>query len=784
MIAKYSVIILLFLTIVLPLQAAETVSATVAELPVSITTYGFNMAELDLTPKIALVLSGGGARGFAHLPVIRAIEELGIPIDMVVGTSMGALVGGFYAAGYSPGDIARLIETSDMLSLFIVSPVERPQPEPEPLRTSRDNIFTLSFDSQGVGNVSGLLGDQRIMQLLNDSLSKVLAIDDFDRLAIPFRCIASDAVTGEKVVFSSGSLVEAIRGSISIPLIFTPYPTDGRYVIDGGVVDNLPILVAKEAGADIVIAVDVNAGDYDIKTEDLNSLTAMITHLLVVVTKNTVVHQLDQADVLITPDLSKYDIMAFTNASGIIKEGEIAVQEKIEELHQIVRLISEHRPLQKKDPDRVGHYFDLPDVWISTITHRILPGSPEDTYGFDLKPFGKFSGLPLDTKRKSELARIFEQLRRDGRYATVSYGYNARKIDSQQNVLGNLEIQTRSFPPRDAAISFGAFGASGFQWDVHNKSSSLLFDPSATVSFKYNNVGNSVDIFANLAFDDAFHSEVGFEVPSRQSLYSTLSLGFSSGGLHPANLRFSPIDGHNSDNLLSAALAGTYRFSRYAMITAKFQTDIIWYGGDKNQLVQNADQWFVVLPIIKLEGVYNSLNFGHYPMGGFRFDASVWVTLAEEIPMFKFESRLRHVIPLDDRFSWLYDLHAGVNRTRYPLKNQYLEYGGSMGMAGYGPHTYVDEMVLARTGLIWNFAGSTLPFFIKATASIGTSSSSLYERLRNSIPIVDSSLLWSKLRPIEAGVAISVGFTSSFGDLLIGVGFASQSKITLYLEFI
>jgi hypothetical protein len=93
-------------------------------------------------------------------------------------------------------------------------------------------------------------------------------------------------------------------------------------------------------------------------------------------------------------------------------------------------------------------------------------------------------------------------------------------------------------------------------------------------------------------------------------------------------------------------------------------------------------------------------------------------------------------------------------------------------------------MVLARTGLIWNFAGSTLPFFIKATASIGTSSSSLYERLRNSIPIVDSSLLWSKLRPIEAGVAISVGFTSSFGDLLIGVGFASQSKITLYLEFI
>ncbi|NLA91956.1 MAG: patatin-like phospholipase family protein, partial [Spirochaetales bacterium] len=297
------------------------------------------------SPKVALVLSGGGARGFAHIPVIEAVEAAGIPIDFVLGTSMGSLVGGLYAAGYSPQDIRDLIDQHSMVDLFASTPLP-PPPKASLLNDPRHyNLFQIGLDDKGVGIASGMLGDQKILQMLNGALSRVTVVNNFDDLEIPFRAIGADLVSGERIVFSEGSIVTAIRSSISIPGIFAPYPVDGRLVVDGGVVDNLPINLAKEMGADIIIAVDVNGEDYQRTAAELDSLTAVLEQTIIVFMKNTYIGQLENADLLIIPPLGGYSVLDFLSVKEILKVGEEVASQHQSELAQIASQIGEEREL-------------------------------------------------------------------------------------------------------------------------------------------------------------------------------------------------------------------------------------------------------------------------------------------------------------------------------------------------------------------------------------------------------------------------------------------------------
>jgi len=772
----------LFLVAMLCVNAVEAVGS--GQPTIQVAAYGFNEGRRNATPKVALVLSGGGARGFAHIPVLEAVERLGIPVDLVVGTSMGAMVGGFYAAGYSPSDLRRLIAANDLLSLFIVAPVERPPIKPEPMRTSRDNLFSLTFDSQGVGNVAGLLGDQRILQLLNDSLSRVAAIDDFDDLAIPFRCIGADAVSGEKVVFSSGSLVEAIRGSISIPIVFTPFPTAGRYIVDGGLVDNLPIAVAIAEGADVVIAVDVNAADYDIEAEDLNSLTSMIAHMLAVVTKNTVVQQLELADVLISPDLSGFDIMEFTSAQAIMAAGQTAVDAKMDELEALATAISTRRSLNVLDSERYGAYFLLPDVWIGAVRHRSLPGSPEQPYGFDLKSFTYFEGLPLDALRKQKLAKQFEELRDSGLYATVSYGYVDARVVKPGMTVGDLEIQTRSFPLRDALLGIGAYGSATVEWNGFDDGTRTLFAPSATASFAWNEIGNDLDVWATLAFSDAFSVQVGFDFPSQKSWAARFGVGYSTGGLHPANTRMARLSEKGVDHKALVEAGLSYRFSQQGRLLAKFETDFIWLGKVEQLPLAPLPASFAILPMLKVEGVWTSLPFGLYPERGIRTDIVAWTSVSSQNRAYRLQIRYRQAVELADNLSVMYELHGAVGRTTVPLVEHYIDWGGSQGFPGYGPGSLVDELLLARGDVVWRIGGRHSPFRLKLSAGVGSSSPVLSDRLITSLDLADMSRPFSKLGPLRAAVALSGGFTSSFGDLSLGFGVATDGRLALFMEFL
>src|SRR6266478_5738856 len=209
-------------------------------------------------PRVGLVLSGGGARGAAHIGVLKVLEELHVPIDAIAGTSMGAVVGGLYASGLDAHEIEAIMTSLNWQDAF------RDRPPREDLtfrRKQEDQNFLVKFPLGLRGGKvllpKGLIQGQRLNQTLRRLTLPVAHITNFDDLASPFRAVATDLETGEAVVIGSGDLTSAMRASLSAPGVFAPVEREGRLLVDGGIAENLPIDVARAMNVDILIVVDV-----------------------------------------------------------------------------------------------------------------------------------------------------------------------------------------------------------------------------------------------------------------------------------------------------------------------------------------------------------------------------------------------------------------------------------------------------------------------------------------------------------------------------------------------
>jgi len=282
-------------------------------------------------PKVALVLEGGGALGLAHVGVIKVIERLGIPVDIVVGTSMGAIVGGFYALGYDAARMEEVARGADWIDLF--SEQARPEDERYRDRLDRSRYFArVDFDRRGLKTPGGLLTGRKILSFLDRLTIAAPAPVDFDALPRRYRAVAADVATGERVVLDSGSIADAMRASMSIPGVFAPYVLDGRRLVDGGVVDNLPIETARSLGADLIIAVHVVGGTpFSADEIDRNPLDALAKSLDILI-RNSVLRQLPEADYVLTVDLTGYLMTDFAKAADILALGERTAEQHQAEL--------------------------------------------------------------------------------------------------------------------------------------------------------------------------------------------------------------------------------------------------------------------------------------------------------------------------------------------------------------------------------------------------------------------------------------------------------------------
>ncbi len=283
-------------------------------------------------PSIGLALSGGSARGFAHVGVIEVLEEAGIPMDAIAGTSMGSVIGGLYSSGLSTDELRFVAAEVDWNRVFSDAPDRRNLPVERKVEEGR-TVFGLPLVNGRPRIPSGIIQGQRLTQLLTGLTWHVHPIHDFHNLPIPFAAVATDAETGEAVVLDGGFLPEAIRASIAIPSVFAPVEIDGRYLIDGGIVRNLPTPEVRDLGADIIICSDVTK---PLATADsLQSLVDILSQTIAFRTVERRDVDAELCDVMIRPDIQGIESADFTSAEEIIARGRTAARAALEEMRKL-----------------------------------------------------------------------------------------------------------------------------------------------------------------------------------------------------------------------------------------------------------------------------------------------------------------------------------------------------------------------------------------------------------------------------------------------------------------
>jgi len=314
-------------------------------------------------PRIGLVLGGGGARGAAHIGVLKELERLRIPVDAIAGTSMGAIVGGLYATGVNAEDLEELVSSLDWNAALSDTAAR----EDMSFRRKQDEReFPINFELGLRGTdlllPKGVIQGQELDLLLRKLTLHASHITDFDNFPIPFRAIASDIVAGEAVVMESGDLAMAIRASMSVPGVFAPVRLDGQLLVDGGLIGNLPIDVMKEMGVDIIVAVDVEFPLY--KSEELESVLTISEQMLTILIRKETLRQIDTlaaVDILIRPELGIYASANFGDIVETIQPGQQAVIDQAARLQEL----------------------SLPEAdWVSYLAQRTLSLNKNDELAF------------------------------------------------------------------------------------------------------------------------------------------------------------------------------------------------------------------------------------------------------------------------------------------------------------------------------------------------------------------------------------------------------------------
>ncbi len=402
-------------------------------------------------PKVGLVLSGGGALGIAHVGVLQVLRELRVPVDLVVGTSMGSIVGASFASGMSPEEQARRIAAIDW------DAVRRDEPP-----RADQSILRKQLDVTGLWGVElgmrdgvpflprGAIAGQELLRVLRGFVREPPE-GDFDRLSVPYRAVATDIETGRMVVLSRGDLARSMRASMSVPGVVAPEEIDGRILLDGGLVRNLPVDVARQMGAEVIIA--VNLGTKLLRREDLQSVLGVSLQMINILTEQNVrrsLAELTDRDILIEPDLSGFSAVDFDKSVEIVPRGAAAARAVAARLQAL--------SLSQEDFDalRLGQ------------VERLLPRTPVSGIKVDTGRLSYVNPAIVDAVLRSEsgappdedsLGERVSRLYGRGDLARIDY----RFVDKEGQ--RTLEVETTEKPRGPSYLRFGLKLFSDFKGD-------------------------------------------------------------------------------------------------------------------------------------------------------------------------------------------------------------------------------------------------------------------------------------------------------------------------------
>lgn len=377
----------------LPHPLSDSTAVTFHHLFIALSLLAFSASVSSIEPRpqcIGLVLGGGGARGAAHIGVLKVLERERVPICRVAGTSMGSIVGGLYASGYTPGEIEAILSSVNWKDVLNDDP-----PRTDfPMRRKNDTLRYLLNYRFGLRNGTiqlprGVIQGQKLLLLLRRLTLHTWKVPNFDALPIPFRAVATDITSGEQVLFKEGDLALAIRSSMSVPAAFAPIRVDGRLLVDGGIVNNVPVDIARAMGADRLIVVDVGAPLAS--DENLNSPFAITMQMLDVLMKRRteeVLATMAPEDIKILPQLGNMSSADFDDSAAAIPLGEAAAELQVAQLRQW-SLSAEAYSAYQTAHRRID--FDPPLVtFLEVIKER------SNTAGYVERALEGFQGLPLD----------------------------------------------------------------------------------------------------------------------------------------------------------------------------------------------------------------------------------------------------------------------------------------------------------------------------------------------------------------------------------------------------
>ena len=383
-------------------------------------------------PKIGIALEGGGAKGLAHIGVLQWFEDHHIPIDYIAGTSMGGLVGGLYATGYSPAEIKRIIENIDWNEVLGGG---TPYPDlafrrKEDLR-SFPNGLELGLRDGRLQSPGGLNSGQTVRLIIDRSVLPYSDTRTFDSFPIPFRCVATDLVSGKPVVFKDGSLANALRATMSIPAVFAPVREDGKVYADGGLLNNLPTDVVKEMGADIVVGVHLTTGP--VNPTNVRSMFQVASGSTDAMISANELRGMEHADLLITVNLAGYTTLDFSRVQQIIPKGYEASQSKSKVLLPFSLSEEEwNRYIAQRESRRLKEVPTPQFVHVQGTTPELVKDIQKD-----LAPL---IGMPINTPL---LEKHITTAMGTGRFNSLSYSSTNR--DGQQGL--EITAEEKDYAP-------------------------------------------------------------------------------------------------------------------------------------------------------------------------------------------------------------------------------------------------------------------------------------------------------------------------------------------------
>ena len=707
----------------------------------------FSLHSQEQRKKVGVVLSGGGAKGMAHIKALQVIEEAGIPIDYIAGTSMGAIVGGLYAIGYTPEQLDSMVRKQDW-TFLLSDRIKRSAMSLTDRERSEKYTVSIPFTKTPKDAATGgIMKGQNLANLFSDLTVGYHDSIDFNKLPIPFACVAANVVNGEQIVFHDGILSTAMRASMAIPGVFTPVRQDSMVLVDGGIVNNYPADVVKAMGADIIIGVDVQNALK--KADKLNSVPDILGQIVDITCQSNHEKNVDLTDTYIRVNVDGYSSASFTPAAidTLMRRGKEAAKAQWGSLLALKKKIG---IAEDYTPKQHGPYSSLSNARTVYVTDISFSGVEVDDKKWLMKKCNLKENSDITTQ---QIEQALYQLRGTQSYSSASYTLKETPEGYHLNFLLQEKYERR--------INLG-----------------IRFDSEEIASLLVNAT-----------------ADLKTRIPSRLALTGRLGkryaarIDYTLEPMQQRNFNFSYMFQYNDINIYEEgdrAYNTTYKYH-----LAEFGFSDVWYKnfrfglGLRFEYYKYKDFLFKKPEIsdLKVESEhflsyfaqvqYNTYDKGRFPSKGSDFRAAYslytdnMAQYNEHAPFSALNASWASVIPVTRRFSIIPSIYGRILIGRdfpYPLQNA---------IGGDVPGFYIPQQL--------PFAGVTNLELMDNTIMIASikfrqrMGAIHYLTLTGNYGLTDSNFFDILKGKQLFGISAGYGMDSIFGPLEISLGYSNQT---------